>query len=91
MDRCKSLVFRSDLSSDDAEPEEPLSPEEVLTIQSRLAIEGFLDLETDVDGLMGPRTRTAMQEAKTAFGLGAVSDRALHEHLESIGPDPFTE
>lgn len=82
---------RVDLSTDDAEPEEPLSPEEVFTIQWRLAAEGFLDVETDLDGIMGPRTRAAMQEAKTAFGLGAVSDRALLEHLEPAGSDPFTE
>ena len=42
-------------------------------------------------GLMGPTTRGAMHDAKAAFGLGAVGDRVLFDHLESVTPDPSAE
>lgn len=82
---------RVDLAIEAAEPAKPLTDEEVFTIQWLLAVHGFLDVETDLDGLMGPTTRGAMHDAKAAFGLGAVGDRVLFDHLESVTPDPSAE
>jgi len=68
----------------DVEPELPLTPEDIFTIQWQLALEGFLDLEEDLDSLMGPTTRAAMTEAKLAYGLAQASDRQLMERLALI-------
>ena len=76
------------LGTDD-EPDEPLDEVEIGTMQWLLVLQGFLASDDDIDGLMGPTTREAMQAAKEAFGLPAGSDRALLTYLEEHTEDPF--
>lgn len=90
--QAQSAEDRVELSSvADDRFDEPLTSEEVFTIQWQLGLEGFLDVETDLDGLMGPTTRRAMQDAKVAYGMTQASDRALLEHLDELFAELFAE
>ena len=71
-------------ADDGVEPDLPLTAADIFTIQWQLAVEGFLDLDSDLDGLMGPDTRDAMTEAKTAYGIPFASDRDLMAHLAEL-------
>ncbi len=66
--------------SESVQPETPLTPEDVFTIQWHLALGGFLEAE-DIDGILGKDTRNAMTAAKAAFGIPLASDRNLMAHL----------
>lgn len=73
----------------DDQPDEALTETEVGTTQWLLHLQGFLDSPDDIDGILGPGTRQAMQEAKGAYGFPQASDRTLLEHLEDITVVPF--
>jgi hypothetical protein len=56
-------------------PEEPLDDEERARLQFHLVLEGFLDDVSQVDGIIGERTRSAIAEAAAAWGLDDPTDR----------------
>ena len=60
----------------------PLTVDEISTLQWLLAVEGFLDPQTDVDGLLGPKTSGAITNAKATFGIPTANDRVLISLLE---------
>lgn len=74
----------------DEEPDE-LTDIEVGTVQWLLWLQGFLESEADIDGVLGNDTRRAMQDAKGAFDFAGASDRALLEYLEANTDVPFAE
>jgi hypothetical protein len=53
----------------------PLDDEERARLQFHLVLEGFLDDVSQVDGIIGGRTRAAIADAAEAWGLDAPSDR----------------
>ncbi|MEZ5247266.1 MAG: hypothetical protein R2707_19425 [Acidimicrobiales bacterium] len=63
-----------DLVVDDV-PELPLDDEERARLQFHLVLEGFLDDVSQVDGIIGDRTRAAIAEAAAAWGLDDPTDR----------------
>ncbi len=62
--------------------EAPLTSDEVSTLQWLLGVEGFLDPDNDVDGLLGPITEEAITRAKATFAIPTASDRVLLSLLE---------
>ena len=62
--------------------EAPLTFDEVSTLQWLLGVEGFLDPDSDVDGLLGPITEEAITRAKATFAIPTASDRVLLSLLE---------
>lgn len=62
--------------------EAPLTFDEISTLQRLLGVEGFLDPDTDVDGLLGPITEEAITRAKATFAVPTASDRVLLSLLE---------
>lgn len=69
--------------------EAPLTFDEVSTLQWLLGVEGFLDPDTDVDGLLGPVTEEAIIRAKATFAIPAAGDRVLLSLLEGRNADLF--
>ncbi len=62
--------------------EEPMTFDEVATLQWLLSVEEFLDADSDVDGLLGPITEAAVTRAKATFAIPTASDRVLLSVLE---------
>ena len=69
--------------------EAPLTFDEVSTLQWLLGVEGFLDPDSDVDGLLGPITEEAIVRAKATFAIPTASDRVLLSLLEGRNTDLF--
>ena len=69
--------------------EAPLTFDEVSTLQWLLGVEGFLDPDSDVDGLLGPITETAIIRAKATFAIPTASHRVLLSLLEGRNTDLF--
>ena len=69
--------------------EAPLTFDELSTLQWLLGVEGFLDPDSDVDGLLGPITETAITRAKATFAIPTASDRVLLSLLEGRNTDLF--
>ena len=67
--------------------EAPLTFDEVRTLQWLLGVEGFLDPDVDVDGLMGPITEDAATRAKATFAIPTASVRVLLSLLEGRNTD----
>ena len=85
----ESREDRIDLTVGEA-AEEPLTAEEVLDLQFGLVVEGFLTSSDDVDGILGARTRAAMDEAAAARELDAPTDREVYDHVvELLAANPF--
>lgn len=92
-----AIIARTpDESSDDSRFDEvldnaeaPLTFDEVSTLQWLLGVEGFLDPDADVDGLMGPITEAAITRAKATFAIPTASDRVLLSLLEGRNTDLF--
>ena len=53
----------------------PLDDDERARLQFHLVLEGYLDDVAQVDGIIGARTRAAMAEAATDWGLDEPTDR----------------
>ena len=69
--------------------EAPLTFDEISTLQWLLGVEGFLDPDTDVDGLLGPITEEAITRAKATFAIPTASDRVLLSLLEGRNASLF--
>ncbi len=69
--------------------EAPLTFDEVNTLQWLLGVEGFLDPDSDVDGLLGPITEAAITRAKATFAIPTASHRVLLSLLEGRNTDLF--
>jgi len=69
--------------------EAPLTFDEVSTLQWLLGVEGFLDPDSDIDGLLGPITETAIVRAKATFAIPTAGDRVLLSLLEERNIDLF--
>ena len=69
--------------------EAPLTFDEVSTLQWLLGVEGFLDPDSDVDGLLGPITEEAITRAKATFAIPTASQRVLLSLLEGRNTDLF--
>ena len=69
--------------------EAPLTFDELSTLQWLLGVEGFLDPDSDVDGLLGPITETAITRAKATFAIPTASHRVLLSLLEGRNTDLF--
>ena len=69
--------------------EAPLTFEEVSALQWLLGMEGFLDPDTDVDGLLGPITEEAITRAKATFAIPTAGDRVLLSLLEGRNANLF--
>ncbi|MCY3850724.1 MAG: hypothetical protein OXF75_07995 [Acidimicrobiaceae bacterium] len=69
--------------------EAPLTFDEISTLQWLLGVEGFLDPDSDVDGLLGPITEAAIVRAKATFAIPTASDRILLSLLEGRNTDLF--
>lgn len=76
--------------SESLEPvETPLTFDEISTLQWLLGVEGFLDPDSGVDGLMGPITEEAITRAKATFAIPTAGDRVLLSLLEGRNADLF--
>ena len=71
----------------DETPEEPLDDEERVRLQFHLLIGGSLDAGLQVDGIIGPGTRAAMEAAAADWGLDDPSDRELLEYADENSSD----
>ncbi len=69
--------------------EVPLTFDELSTLQWLLGVEGFLDPDSDVDGLLGPITEAAITRAKATFAIPTASHRVLLSLLEGRNTDLF--
>ncbi len=69
--------------------EAPLTFDELSTLQWLLGVEGFLDPDSDVDGLLGPITEAAINRAKATFAIPTASHRVLLSLLEGRNTDLF--
>ena len=69
--------------------EAPLTFNELSTLQWLLGVEGFLDPDSDVDGLLGPITEAAITQAKATFAIPTASDRVLLSLLEGRNTNLF--
>ena len=69
--------------------EAPLTFDELSTLQWLLGVEGFLDPDSDVDGLLGPITEAAITRAKATFAIPTASHRVLLSLLEGRNTDLF--
>lgn len=69
--------------------EAPLTFDEISTLQWLLGVEGFLDPDSDVDGLLGPITEAAIVRAKATFAIPTAGDRILLSLLEGRNTDLF--
>ncbi len=69
--------------------EAPLTFNEISTLQWLLGVEGFLDPDSDVDGLLGPITEAAIVRAKATFAIPTAGDRILLSLLEGRNTDLF--
>ncbi len=69
--------------------EAPLTFDEVSTLQWLLGVEGFLDPDSDIDGLLGPITEEAITRAKATFAIPTASDRVLLSLLEGRNANLF--
>lgn len=84
--------LRSRLSGDAAK-EANLPLEQLLAIQKTLRDKGFLPADSQVDGVFGPATRTAItawQQANSLPATGFASDAALAEATVSEPSQPTT-
>ncbi len=84
-----NLVEPDDTTQQDNDS--PLTTDEISTLQWLLAVEGFLDPETDVDGLLGPKTSEAITNAKATFGIPTANDRVLISLLEGRNADQLDQ
>lgn len=73
-----------ELSASDAESD--LTAEEVFGLQWYLTLDGY-DTR-GVDGLMGPGTRSAIDQAKADYELTTISDRELFDFLVARYEEP---
>ncbi|MCQ3813910.1 MAG: hypothetical protein KTU85_05760 [Acidimicrobiia bacterium] len=62
--------------------EAPLTVDEITNLQWLLAVEGYLNAKTDVDGLLGPVTEAAITEAKATLAIPTANHRVLLSLLE---------
>ena len=69
--------------------EAPLTFEEISNLQWLLGVEGFLDPDTHVDGLLGPITEDAITRAKATFAIPTAGDRVLLSLLEGRNANLF--
>jgi len=65
----------------------PLDDEERARLQFHLVLEGFLDDVSQVDGIIGNRTRVAIAEAAAAWGLDEPSDREFLTFADARSDD----
>lgn len=71
--------------------DEPLNFDEITNLQWLLGIEGYLSLDTDIDGVYGPITRAAVTQAKEALDIPSASDRVLLSLLEGLNAENLPE
>ena len=76
-----------DLVVDDEALNAPLDDDERARLQFHLVLEGFLDDVSQVDGIIGNRTRVAIAEAAAAWGLDEPSDREFLTFADARSDD----
>lgn len=86
----QSREDRVDLTVGEEPADDPLTGDEVVDLQFGLYVEGFLDSADDVDGILGPGTRAAMDEAAVRWDMAGATDRELLDHVSALlAANPF--
>jgi hypothetical protein len=73
------------IETETVDPE--LTDEELTRLQFQLALAGFLDVNTDVDGLWGAVTRGAIADAAAEWGLDDPTDREILDYTDQLFAD----
>ncbi len=76
-----------ELTIDAETVEAELTDEELVRLQFQLALAGFLDVTTDVDGTWGPVTRGAIADAAEQWGLDDPTDREILDYTDELFAD----
>jgi hypothetical protein len=70
--------------------DDELTNEEVTRLQFQLLLAGFLEHESDVDGVLGPTTETAAEQAAEEWALADARLRTVLTHADELYADhPF--
>lgn len=86
----ESREDRVDLTVGEEPADDPLTADEVTDLQFGLYVEGFLESADDVDGILGPGTRAAMDAAAERWDMVDATDRQMFDHVSALLADnPF--